>query len=88
MSERTGEGLTRSLSGPALLGFAGAVWIVCFIIQAACGASMFSTSYADPGSAIKDFLINVTFWPGWGVSGALAFRGVAEMVKDKRDRDR
>ncbi|WP_406832830.1 hypothetical protein ABEG17_08410 [Pedococcus sp. KACC 23699] len=72
-----------NLSGPAQLGAAAAVFIVCCIVQAACGSSMFSTSYADPGSVVKDLLLNVTFWPGWAITVGLALRGVLEMVADK-----
>lgn len=57
---------------PAALG-AGAVgvFVVCSIIQAAGGSSMFSQDYYPPDSVLLDFAMNMTFWPGWLLTGAL-----------------
>ena len=84
MSNGTGSGQPGSRgSGVALLGVAAAVFIVCSIIQAACGSSMFASSYVDSGNALKGLLINLTFWPGWVLTGAFAVRGGAELLKSR-----
>lgn len=51
----------------ALTYFAGAVavFIVCSIVQGIGGTSMFSDTYSQPDSAFLDFLLQVTWWPGW-----------------------
>ena len=82
MSQNQGQSGSR-LSGPALLGAAVGVFILCCIIQAACGSSMFSTSYPATDSTMKDLLINVTFWPGWLMTAALAIKGVAALRTDR-----
>ena len=87
MSQEQGPKTTSSTSveratGAVLLGAAVVVFIICCIIQAACGSSMFSSSYADTG-LIKGLLINVTFYPGWLLTGALAVGGIKSLVTGK-----
>jgi len=53
-----------------------AVFVVCCIIQGACGSSMFSGSYYSNGW-VSDILINLTFWPGWIASIGLVLMGLA-----------
>lgn len=76
MSEKTP---LAGLSAGALFGGAVAVFIVASIIQAACGSSMFSSSYAST-SLVQDLLINVTFLPGWLLTAALALAGVKKLM--------
>lgn len=57
-----------------------AVFIVCSIIQATGGSSMFSNSYMPPDSAFLDLLLNVTFWPGWILTVGLIVQGVKDLL--------
>lgn len=84
MSKFEGAEQTNSrASGLKMLVAGVAVFVVCAIIQAACGSSMFSTSYSDSGSTLKELLINVTFWPGWMLTVALVLGGVLRLAKDR-----
>jgi len=38
-----------------------------------------STSYVDPGF-VGGLLLNVTFWPGWFGTGALAISGLLRLL--------
>lgn len=59
------------------------VFIVCSIVQAAGGSSMFSASYSEPDSALLDIAMNITFWPGWLVTaGMLLAAGAAVLDVD------
>lgn len=69
----------RHSVGVMLILFGVGIFIVASIVQGACGSSMFSSRYSSDVGAIKEFLINVTFWPGWVVSGGLVLRGVLTM---------
>lgn len=69
--------------GLAYLGLAGAIFVVCSMVQAMGGSSMFSTSFPDPGNLLFELLMQVTFWPGWALTGYFAFRGVVMLVADK-----
>lgn len=59
-----GSGLARLLGAAAL-------FTLCTLVQKRYGSSMFDTSYVDPGF-VGGLLLNVTFWPGWFGTGALA----------------
>lgn len=63
----------------ALLYVVGAVtvFVICCAVQAAGDSSMFSTSYPDPENALLDVAMNVTFWPGWLLTGALLLKAGA-----------
>lgn len=64
-------------SQPFLLIGAGiAVFVVCSIVQAAGGTHMFSGSFPEPDSLILEFLIQVTWWPGWLATIALIGTGI------------
>ena len=67
-------------TGLALVAAAFGVFIVCSLIQAAGGSSMFSASYADPDNFLLGLLMNVTFYPGWLLTGALTLGGLGLMV--------
>lgn len=77
-SSETNEESGTRLFGLALVGAAAAVFIACSLIQSACGSSMFSTSYADPGP-LKAFILNVTFYPGWLLTAGLAIAGLSQI---------
>ena len=62
-------------SGVVSIVAAIAVFIVCSIIQAAGGSSMFSGNYYHSGVGV-DILVNLTFIPGWIVTGFLLLRGI------------
>ena len=56
-----------------------AVFIACWIVQATMGdSSMFSMSYVNRGT-LQGLLVNVTFWPGWILTGALIVAGIQEL---------
>jgi hypothetical protein len=58
------------------------VFIVCSIIQAAFGSSMFDGSYyPSQVGIIGALLINFTFWPGWLVTLGCIVGGIAAMFK-------
>ena len=64
------------------------VFIVCCIIQALCGTSMFSTTvpvrYTTTG-AVQYFISSLTFYPGWGVSILLVIAGLIGLfIGDKK----
>ena len=59
---------------------AAAVFIICSIVQAAGGSSMFSTTYSESNGLILGFLINLTFYPGWVFTAALVFAGIIDLV--------
>jgi hypothetical protein len=61
---------SRSM-GLVYLAGAVAVFVICSIVQAAGDSTMFSTSYAEPDSAVLDVLMNVTFFPGWILTAGL-----------------
>lgn len=63
--------------GPSLglLGGAAAVFILCSLVQGAFGSSMFSSTYSDPG-LVGSLLVNLTYWPGWALTIALAGMGL------------
>ncbi|WP_052664704.1 hypothetical protein [Nitriliruptor alkaliphilus] len=77
----TGSSNTRSdVSSATLIGAGIAVFIVCWIIQATMGgSSMFSTTYTHRGF-VQGLLVDVTFWPGWLMTGALVGKGVMQIV--------
>jgi len=60
-----------------------AVFVVCCIVQAACGSSMFSRSYYSTG-VVSDILINITWYPGWTVSILLVCSGVVALFIPKK----
>ena len=66
--------------GLLVLGAALAVFIVCALIQAACGSNMFSSSYSPSTGVVKTLLVNLTFYPGWLLTGALALFGLKMLV--------
>ncbi len=74
------ETAAKAGTGLAYVAAGIAVFIVCVIIQAASGSSMFSTSYPADVSAVQDILINVTFYPGWIAAIGLVVTGVRSMV--------
>ena len=41
---------------------------------------MFSQTYTQPDSDVLDILMNVTFWPGWLMTGALALGGAGKLL--------
>lgn len=63
-----------------LLAIAGAagVFIVCSIVQAIGGASMFSMTYSQHGWLL-DLLVNITFWPGWVCTALLLVGGIVAL---------
>jgi hypothetical protein len=66
--------------GTASIAAGVAVFIVCWIIQAAAGgSSMFSMSYAG-GGFFQTLLVTVTFWPGWLATLALIGKGVMDLI--------
>jgi len=50
-------------------------FILCCIIQAACGSSMFESTYY-PRGGFEDVLIEMTWQPGWVVSCGLLIGGI------------
>lgn len=62
-----------------------AVFVVCWIVQATMGdSSMFSMTYADRGF-LQGLLVNVTFWPGWILTGVLIGGGIVDLVQADED---
>ena len=79
MASNPGENENRAV-GALALGGAVAVFVICSIIQASDGSSMFSGSYPASIGPVQEFLVNVTFYPGWGLTVVLAFVGVVKLV--------
>lgn len=69
------------IAGLAYLAGAVGVFVVCSIIQSMGDTSMFSSTYYEPDNFILDLLIVVTFYPGWLMTAALAFGGVAAIFR-------
>lgn len=69
-------------SGWTLIGAAVAVFVFCAIVQAACGSSMFHSSFR-PTSTVKDLLLNITFWPGWTLTGGLGVAGLRMLLQSR-----
>jgi hypothetical protein len=61
-----------------------AVFIVCSIIQASGGSSMFSQSYYPPDNAFIDLLMNLTWWPGWIATLGLIIAGVRQLWPSRK----
>ncbi len=78
-SQKQGTAGGRAIGAVLLVG-AVVVFIVCSVVQAAGDSSMFSASYVEPDSAVLDLLMQVTFWPGWILTAALAFGGVRKLL--------
>ena len=70
----TAQGKTTGF-GIGMLVAAAGLFLVCSLIQAAYGSSMFDSTYSDPGF-LGSMLVTVTFWPGWLGTVALAASGV------------
>lgn len=58
-----------------------AIFLVCSIIQATNGTSMFDSTYSSPVGTGSDILINATWWPGWVASIVCVLRGIIVLVK-------
>lgn len=71
----------ESIVGKSVLWIVAGVglFIVCCIIQAACGSSMFSSTYRSTG-LLATLLINVTFWPGWIASVGIVLMGLVGLI--------
>lgn len=63
-----------------MIGAAVVVFIICSVIQAACGSSMFSNTYSSSTGLIKTLLLNVTFYPGWGLTALLGLGGILKTL--------
>lgn len=74
--------MNSSRSKSAALGFGGgiAVFILCSIVQAVGGSSMFQTEYYKPDNLLLDIAMNVTFYPGWGITILLLLKGVGALL--------
>lgn len=72
--------MSGQVKAGALAAAAVAVFIICSLVQAAGGSSMFSSSYMEPDSALLDIAMNVTFWPGWLAVGALLFSALSALT--------
>lgn len=59
------------------------VFIFCSIIQAAGGSHMFTRSYIPPDNGLLDFLMNITWWPGWIITGGLIVGGIRALIQSK-----
>lgn len=57
------------------------VFIVCSIVQGACGSSMFSSSYPGSDNAVQGLLANLTFYPGWLLTLGLCARGAVTLYE-------
>jgi hypothetical protein len=57
-----------------------AVFVVCSIVQAAGGSSMFSRSYLSSHDFVMDLLMNITWWPGWVLTVGLIVSGVRQLI--------
>lgn len=73
--------------GALLISSSMAVFIVCSVIQGVAGSSMFSSSYRADINAILDFLVNVTFYPGWIATALLLLYGVLTLLPEHKNRD-
>lgn len=59
------QGFGKSAAvGIGYLAAAAALFLVCSLIQAYGGSTMFNTRYRDQGF-LKGLLVNLTFYPGW-----------------------
>jgi hypothetical protein len=58
------------------------VFVIASIIQSLGGSNMFSDSYYSQGALI-DFLIEITFVPGWILTGVLILGGGARLIAGK-----
>ena len=61
------------------LGAAAAVFIFCSVVQGIGGSNMFSTTFPDPGNPLMEGLMQVTFYPGWGLTVALTLLGLVSI---------
>jgi hypothetical protein len=73
----SGDGRAEGL---LMIGAAVVVFIICAVVQGACGSSMFSSSYSSSTGAIQSLLVNLTFYPGWLLTGVLALGGIAKTL--------
>lgn len=72
---------TRGVIALLCWGGAAVVFAICSAVQAAGHSDMFSTRYQDPGNFLLDIAMNVTFYPGWGLTVLLVFYGFVALVK-------
>lgn len=68
------------LLGIGLLAAGATLFGLCSWVQHHYGSSMFESSYVDPG-LLGEILINITFWPGWLGTIALAGTGVFALIQ-------
>lgn len=59
------------------------VFIICSVIQAQAGSSMFSSTYYRSGG-IMDTLVTLTWEPGWVATIALIIAGIIRLAKGNR----
>ncbi len=65
--------------GLMFLGASLAVFVVCSLIQSWCGSSMFDSTYPSSLGFFQDLLVNLTFYPGWILTGVLGVLGVMSL---------
>lgn len=70
--------------GFTYLGIAGAIFIGCSIVQAMGGSNMFSSSFTDPDNPILEFLMQLTWWPGWIAIGYFGLFGAAMILTGRK----
>jgi uncharacterized membrane protein len=70
------------VKGLPMIGLGVVVFIVCSIIQAVFGSSMFDGSYYPSRAGfLGAILINLTFWPGWMATILSILGGIGSMFK-------
>lgn len=65
------EATFKKSVGFIYLGLAAGAFIVSSLIQGLGESTMFSMNYTSTGNVFLDFLIDVTFVPGWLATGVL-----------------
>lgn len=76
------SGRNEMLVGLAYVGAALGVFLVCSLVQAMAGSSMFAGSF-EATNPVMEFLVQITFWPGWLLTIFLAGTGILRIVTSR-----
>lgn len=74
---------SRSVKVASLVSGAVAVFVLCSIVQAAAGSTMFSNAFHPTNSVLLDLAVNLTFWPGWLIMLSLLFSAARTCLQDE-----